>query len=409
MNTVLKKLSLAFVLSGSAAAASFAGSPLIPLPAFGEDAGISVLASATMAYNDNLYLDNSNEESDVIYTLSPGFEFTTGDKGRTRATFRFVENFVIYNDNDDDNRALENADFTLAHGADGDKLRLTVAAGFHHNQSSSSRERVDGKGTMTRSYNYYGNAIASYKLGEKLSVRSGFKWTGTTYIGGHSRTNYNDRQQYAIPLYLYYAVTEKLNAGFTAEYRYVDLKSSKNNRSKGKAPGYQQVWFLGLSADGHAWEKLSLSGRVGYTTSDYSRRTVYSNNDRENSLGASITANYKATEKLSTSLTVNRDFEIGGAAEDILSTGVSLGAVYRITDFWAANASVGYTRDAYQDYDRDDDIYRFSVGASYAINDYTSAFASYSFSKNDSDSNTSQNYDYGYTNNVVTIGISFRY
>lgn len=408
MNTVLKKLSLAFVLSGSASAA-FAGSPLV---AIGEDAGISVIASATMAYNDNIYLDDKDEESDVIYTLSPGFEFTTGDQGRTRATFRFVENFVFYNDNDDDNRALENADFTLAHGAAGDKLRLTVAAGLHHNQSSSSREKSGGKGRMTRSYNYYGNAIASYKLGEKLSVRGGFKWTGQTYESSYSRENYNDRQQYAIPLYFYYAVTEKLNAGFTAEYRYVDLQSSKKNRRDGKNPGYQQVWFLGLSADGHAWEKLSLNGRVGYTTSDYSRRTVYSDNDRENSLGASITANYKATEKLSTSLTVNRDFEIGGSAEDILSTGVSLGAVYRITDFWSANASVGYTRDEYQDYDRDDDIYRFSVGASYAINDYTSAFASYSFSKNDSDTERSTDYGYtnnGYTNNVVTIGISFRY
>lgn len=402
MNSSLKKLSIAFVLGGVSSAA-FAGSPIIPLPALGEDAGIRVLASATASYNDNIYLEHKGEEADTIITLAPGVEFSTSEKARTRAKFRFVENFVLYMDNDDNNRALEDVDFTLAHGNDGDKLRASLAAGLHHNQSARSRER-DGDG-MALSYNYFAHATAAYKLGEKLSVRSGFKWDGTTYDGSYSREKYSDRQQYAVPVYLYYAVTEKLNAGFTVEYRYVDLAASKGQKKESKSPGYQQVWFLGLSADGHAWEKLSLNGRVGYVTSDYSRRKGFGDDDRENSLGASITANYKATEKLSTSLTLSRDFEIGGGAEDILSTGVTLGANYQINDRWAANASLGYTYDEYQDYDRDDDNYRLSLGASFAVNDYTSAFASYALARNDSSNNASNDY----TNNIVTIGISLRY
>jgi len=401
MNTSLKKLSIAFALAGTSSVA-FAGSPVLPISALGEDAGIRVLANATASYNDNIYLDKNGEKADTIITLAPGFEFSTSEQARTRAKFRFVENFVLYMDQHENNRALENADFTLAHGQDGDKLRVSLAAGFHHNQASSSRER-GADGEMSRSYNYFAHANVAYKLGEKLSVRSGFKWDGTTYDGDFSRSRYNDRQQYAIPLYLYYAVTEKLNAGYSAEYRYVDLAAYRNQAS---APGYQQVWFLGLSADGRAWEKLSLNGRVGFTTSDYSRRTGYGSDDRENSLGASITANYKATEKLSTSLTLNRDFEIGGSGEDILSTGITLGANYQINERWSANASVGYTLDEYQDYNynRDDDIYRFSVGAAYAVNDYTNAFASYAYTS-DNSSQSSQDY----TNNIVTIGISFRY
>lgn len=403
MKSILNKLAVSFVLAGAAGSA-YAVTPLIPLPALGEGAGIHGLLDASVSYNDNIYLDDSGEDGDTIFTISPGVEFTNGDEARSRVSLRFVENFTFYMDETDNNRALENIDFSFNHGADGDKLRISAAAGFHHNQSASSRESAS-RGSMTRSYNYYANGIVSYKLGEKTSVRSGFKWTGTTY--DNHKDLYNDRQQYAIPVYLYYAVTEKLNAGLTAEWRYVDLAASGNNRhaknGAGVSPGTQQVWFFGLSAEGNAWEKLSLRGRVGLTTSDYSDRTI-DNLDGKNTFGMGITADYKATEKLSTSLTLSRDFELGGAAEGILSTAVSLGAKYRITDLWSANASLGYRLDDYQSSDREDDIYTFSVGASYAINDYASAYASYSLSVDDS--NTSGD---DYTNNIVTVGLSFRY
>ncbi len=397
MKTILNTIAISFALAGSA----FAESPLVPLPVLGEEAGIRALLNASVAYNDNIYLQDKHAKADTIFTISPGAEFSTGETGRNKATFRFIENILFYMDEDDNNRALENLDFTFSHGAEGDKLRCSVAAGFHHNQASSSRESQT-PGHMTRSYNYYGNAIASYKVGEKTSVRSGFKWNGTTYDNSAARDAYNDRQQYAVPLYLYYAVTEKLNVGLSGEYRYVDLASSGRNRELGSHPGIEQVWFFGLSAEGRAWEKLSLNGRIGYTHSDYSRRTTYSDGSKS-SLGASITANWRATEKLATALTVDRDFDIGGAGESILSTGVSLSGDYKINDFWSANASLSYRYDDYQSYSREDNLYTFRVGAAYAFNEYASAYANYLFSVDDSQGGQD------YTNNVVTVGISLRY
>lgn len=401
MKTVFKKIAVSFVLAGVAGSA-YAGSPLIPLPGLGEEAGIRALLNTSLAYNDNIYLSDGDEKSDTILTIAPGVEFSTGESGRSKATLRFVENLVFYMDETDNNRALENLDFSFAHGAEGDKLRCTVAAGFHHNQSSSSRNSYTA-GEMTRSYNYYGNAIASYKVGEKTSVRTGFKWNGTTYENSDAKYNYNDRQQYAVPLYLYYAVTEKLNVGLSGEYRYSDLASSGRNRASGETPGIEQVWFFGLSAEGRAWEKLSLSGRVGYTRSDYSRRTIDSA-DNKNALGASVTANWRATEKLSTALTLDRDFELGGAAESILSTGVSVRGDYKIDDFWSANAGFSYRLDDYQYSPREDDCYTVTVGAAYAINEYASAYANYSLSIDDSNAPGQD-----YTNNIVTVGVSLRY
>lgn len=400
MNSVLKKLALSFVLAGASAVAVHAAPPLVPLPALGEDAAIQALLNASVAYNDNIYLADSGEKSDTIFTIAPGVEFTTGDTGRNKVTFRFVENFLMYMDETDNNANLENLDFTFGHGAEGDKLRLSVAAGLHHNQSNSSRDR-SRDGEAVKSYNYYGNAIVSYKLGEKTSVRSGFKWTGTTY--DNCRNEYNDREQYAVPLYLYYAVTEKLNVGLSAEYRYVDLAASGDNRARGTNPGIQEVWFFGLSAEGAIWSKLSLKGRIGYTTSDYSRRTI-DNNDGSDTMGMSITADYHATDKLTTSLSLSRDFELAGDASAITSTGVTLAANYMINDRWSANGSLSYRLDDYTSSTREDDYYTASVGVSYALTEYANLFANYSFSVDDSNAAALD-----YTNNVVTLGVSIRY
>lgn len=401
MKQMLNKLAVSFILAGVAGTAS-ADTALFSLPEFGEDAGIHGLLNASVAYNDNIYLSETDEDADTIFTISPGLELSTGDEARSKLNVRFVENFVFYMDETDNNRGLENIDLTFTHGGEGQKLKLSVMAGFHHNQSASSRDSYT-RGTMTRSYNYYANGIISYKLGEKTSLRSGFKWNGTTYQNSQAKYFYNDRQQYAIPLYLYYAVTEKLNAGLSAEYRYVDLSTSGRNRELGKTAGTEQVWFFGLSAEGNAWEKLSLNGRIGVTTSDYSDRTI-DNLDGKDTFGMSITANWKATEKLDTALTLNRDFELGSAAEGILATGATLSANYRIDDFWSANASLGYRLDDYQYGNREDDIYKMTVGASYAINEWASAYANYSLAIDESNQSGSD-----YTNNIVTVGVSLRY
>lgn len=404
MKSVLNKLALSFALAGVAGVA-YAESPIIPLPGLGENAGIRALLKASVAYNDNIYLSENNEKSDTIFTIAPGFEFSSGENGDNHVSLRFVENCVFYMDQTDNNRALENVDFTFQHNGEGQKLQLSVAAGFHHNQSSSNRDSAT-KGTMTRSYNYYANAMASYKLGEagKFSVRGGLKWNGTSYENSEAKYWYNDRQQYAVPVYLYYAV-DKLNVGLSGEYRYVDLASSKNNIATGKTPGIQQVWFFGLSADGVATEsgKLKVNGRIGLTTSDYSRRTI-DNNDGDNTLGMTVSANYEVTTKLATSLTLNRDFELDGSGYGITSTGVTLGAKYAIDEFWSANASLGYRLDDYQVGSREDDCYTFTVGANYEINEYAGVFANYSLGIDDSNA-----VGQDYTNNIVTVGVSVRY
>lgn len=103
-------------------------------------------------------------------------------------------------------------------------------------------------------------------------------------------------------------------------------------------------------------------------------------------------------------MTIDRDFDVGGAGESILSTGVSLSGDYKINDFWSANAGLSYRFDDYQYGDREDNLYTFRIGAAYAINEYASAYANYALSVDDSNASGQD-----YTNNIVTIGVSLRY
>lgn len=394
------KLGGIFTIAALSAAAlpAFADSPLYQ---FSDGTALYALCSASAQFNDNIYL-NRDKDSDVILTVTPGLEIAKGgEKSESSVKFTVKEDLVMYMNDDGNNYQATHAHFIYRYA--GSKLNASVAAGFDAHETSTSRDSyyTRGEGELVRYYTYYARTNGSYKLTEKVSVSSGFSWTGTTY--DNHKEYYNDRQTYAIPLNLYHSViTEKFNAGLSYEYRYTDLSAS--NQQKGWFnPGIQQVHFFGVSAVGELSEKLSLDGRVGYTTSDYSRRT--SDDDRESTLGLNIAANYKfPNDRTTARLALNRDFEIAGNGEDITSTGASLNLNHRVDSQWSLNSGLSYRRDDYNDRDRCDDIYTASVGANYQINDWVGVNGSYRFQWDDSNEDSMR-----YTNNIVTLSLNFRY
>lgn len=388
---------------GAAAVPAFAAGPLYQ---FDDGTALSLLCTGTVQFNDNIYLNASDKDSDVILKLIPGLELSKGNE-KTESSIKLTvkEDLSMYMSDDENNYQGTHANLVYTYA--GARLNGAVAVGFDMNQNTTSRDNrnVAGRaGQLVRYYSYYARATGSYKLGEKVSVNSGFTWNGTTYE--NHRDSYNDRQTYAIPLGLYHSVvTEKLRAGLSYEYRYTDLAANTNERTQGLKPGIQQVHFFGLSAIGELTEKVTLNGRVGYTTSDYSRRSrSLGDSDRENTLGFNGAVDYKATEKTSWRLAFNRDFEIAGNGDSITSTGVALSAVHQMDSQWSFNGSVDYRRDDYTDYDRCDDVYTLSVGANYKINDNLGIGTNYRFQWDDSSRDSER-----YTNNIITLSLNFRY
>ena len=390
----LKHIVLASALVCTATSA-FAEAPLYR---FEDGSSISALLSGSVAYNDNIYLAHKGKKGDTILTVSPGLEFLMGNiESESSLRLTVKDDIVFYMDETDNNSNLPHAN--LNYVFNGSKLRATVDAGADYVMTTSSRDYRDGQ--LVRYWYYYGNVLGTYGLSERLSVTSGFKWNGTTYTRGEDR--YNDRQVYAIPVSLYHTVTEKLKAGLSYEYRYSDLAANDNQKGKYN-PGCQEVHFFGVTATGDVTDKLDIDGRIGYTTSDWSRRNTSSNNDRTSTMGMGVSARYKVTDKTTTSLNLSRDFEIAGDGQGITSTGVQLSASHRLDDKWSLNALAAYKNDNYNSGNREDDVWTAQVGCSYRFSEALSFNASYRFQWDDSNDSTMS-----YTDNVVTLSLNFRY
>lgn len=395
------KLGGIFTVAALSAAAlpAFADSPLYQ---FSDGTAVLALCSASAQFNDNIYLTR-DKDSDVILTLTPGLEIVKGgENSESSIKFTVKEDLVMYMSDDGNNYQATHAHF--AYNYAGSRLNASLTAGFDMNENATSRDSglARGEGELVRYYTYYARANGSYQMTEKVSVSSGLSWSGITY--DNHKDSYNNRQTYVIPLGLYHKViTEKLRAGLSYEYRYTDLAANQAQKKAGTNPGIQQVHFFGVSAVGELDEKVSVDGRIGYTTSDYHRRTV--GDEDESTLGFNIAANYKfPNDRTTARLALNRDFEIAGNGQDITSTGVALTLNHSIDTQWSANAGVNYRRDDYNNYDRCDDVYTLSVGANYQINDWVGVSGSYRFQWDDSDLDSMR-----YTNNIVTLSLNFRY
>ncbi len=387
---------------GAAATPAFAGSPLYQ---FENGTSVYLLCSGEMLFNDNLYLSASGKDSDVVLKLTPGIELSNGgEKAESSFKLTVKEDLTMYMSDDENNYQGTHAN--VAYSFTGSRLNASLAAGFDMNQNTTSRDNraySSGAGELIRYYSYYARATGSYKIGESVTVNSGLSWTGRTY--DNHRDVYNDRQTYVVPVGVYHKLlTEKLRGGLTYEFRYTDLAATTLQRAVGKNPGCQQVHFFGLSAIGELSEKLSANARIGYTTSDYSRRTIGGGDERENTLGFNGALNYQVSEKTSATLVFNRDFEIAGNGDSITSTSVALSANHSVNEKLSVNAAVDYRCDDYNDYYRRDDVYTLSAGANYKINDYLGVAARYSFQWDDSTQESMR-----YTNNIVTLSLNFRY
>ncbi len=362
---------------------------------FDETAYLSVFCTASVKFDDNIYLNRTSEEKagDLIWSITPGIELF---KGGTESNFKFSvsEQFSVYTVRPHNNS--QSTHVSAAYNFTGSKLNATVAAGFDQISSTSNREKAhDGK--LVRSHNIYARAIGEYSITEKVSVMSGFKWVSKTY--DNYRDSYNDRETYSIPVSLYHSVvTEKVKAGISYEYRYVDLRSC----AASTYPGYQQVHFIGVTAKGDFTDALTLNGRIGYTSSEYFRRG--SGNYSNETLGLGLSATYKISEKTNVVVSASRDFEISGDGSGIVSTGAMIRLNHTLNEHWSGHTSISYRRDDYERSSRADDTYTYSLGVSYKVNSHWAVSATYRFQWNDSNRSSSE-----YTDNSVTLALHFRY
>lgn len=365
-----------------------------------ENARLDLRAMVSVEYNDNIYLDPSDKVDDVILHFIPRADLALGSEV-AESSFRLSlsEDFSYYVDNDENN--TQNTHFSANYNYAGAHLKASVAVGYDMMSQNSARDhranRNSERGDLVRYDTWYARANGDYQLTAKLSATAGFNYSGKHYR--NHRDSYADQQSYSIPVSLMHSlITEKLRGGVTYQYTYTDLARYNANRPL----GYQETHFIGLNMMGEVSEKLDVNARIGSSTISYHRRNP--NPDSSSTLSFSGTATYKATDKTTASLAVNRDFEISGTAQSIKSTGVSLAINHTIDAKWSAHENISWVNDDYVTVDRKDNIYTLGAGLGYRVNDYLSLGADYRFQWDDSDMSRMS-----YTNNVVTFSATARF
>ena len=295
-------------------------------------------------YDDNIYLDESDEEDDFIFTISPTLSIISGREGTAQNTYSFsyTPSFLFYMDNSSedtlDHRAsfrftkqmpkskiAFNLDFTDTEGSDrhasGSVARTRLAGALHYNYLMTGKTRLD--------------LLATTDLNE-------FKTAG-----------YNDQMNYGLRASVLYQATGKLAIGPSFGYRHTGVDVGQD----------QNTYDFGLKADYIATGKTVFTGTVGYNLRTFDGSGAASD---ESTIAWSMGVRYAATAKTSLRSTFYREPKVSYnfVSSGYMATGISLSASHQYSARVKFFGLVSY---------ENDDYYGTGVGGSSHESDYVTA------------------------------------
>jgi hypothetical protein len=376
-------------LSALAALPSLQAGPLLSI---GNSADLFFNGSTSLMSTSNLFRDEDNEESDLVWSVTPGFELNFG-RGQSNADFSVVTQYEIRRYSDNSRLDTELFSINAVGSIRTSRLDLSVSAGFNEQKSSSGDETFPDD--LIESDNTNVRLNGEYRFSPKFSVGSGFSYSEREYVD-FFEIFLADRETLTVPLDLYYELTPKVDLSVGYSYTETDV----DDVPIFPRPGYTtESHFFNVGARGNLLPKLTGFFKVGYRTREDDRAGV----DDDSTLGLDADLAWTATPKLRTRLGLTRDFGVGGEGQSTENTGFDLNATYAINAYYAATAFASYELRDYQG-GREDDQYRLGTSLNYTPNQYLRFSAGYTYSENES------NFDFAdYVDHTFSISASLRY
>ncbi|MBO6103270.1 MAG: outer membrane beta-barrel protein [Opitutales bacterium] len=369
-----------------------------PLITVGDQVDIFLLGSVKGSWNSNIY-NSANKVDDYILTLKVGAEANYGRDSQFKANVKFYELFNRYLGNAVCNNNLAN----LFANASYTEERWNVAAGFSFQQLGQNSDTLSdeignlGIEDIVRYDVYKAFIRGSYDFTDKISGTVGFEWNRYAY---QNYTNiYSNRDTFMVPVSVFYAVTEKIQAGLTYQYRTTEYNGGSAASAAEYGSGVDDH-YAGLSVRGELLPKLTTEIFLGYAYRDLDNAA----GTDDSTFSFSAKFNYLATEKLTAYVRAYREFGNGAARQSAINTGVEVGANYLFSDKISAFAVASYYYSEYMIQNRDDDHYMFSIGATWSPIQNTYVTASYRYIDNASNINGTS-----YMGNLVSIEAGFKY
>ena len=352
------------------------------LVSIGETTNIYFNGSATARYDDNIFLQENNEESDLIFIFAPGVELNVGRRANANLNVYYREDFYLYEDNSDLDTNTSNvfldAFFNMP------RLDLRFDASFQQLIQPEANLRVFGFDRLIERDAYRANFRGEYEISERTSIASGINGSKVDF---DNDIFFSDSESFSVPVTLYYALTPRFDLSAGYRYRYTDVKRGNEYDDH----------YANVGIRGEVFPKLMGEARVGYQE----RRVSGGEDDDGVSFGLDFS--HFLTPKITLLVGGYRDFETGGQGQSIDTIGGSLGARYTFNHLISATAGANYFERDYET-GRTDDTLDLNLGVSYSPITYVNLSAGYIFRTNDSNLN-----GLDFDNNIFNVSASLRY
>lgn len=373
-----------------------------PLVSVGDNTDIFFNGSSSLQWSSNVFRDEDDEQDDLIWSLTPGFEVNLG-RGVSNADLSIVTRYEIrrYVDLDE----LDTELFSIQANGSYRSSRLDLSGSAYFREQKSSTGDVNRNNELIESDNLGGSLNAEYRFSPKFSFGAGLSYSETEYKDPYDAF-FADRERFSVPVDVFYELTPKVDLSLGYTYSETDVSALPLFNITSYTT---EDHFFNIGARGNLLPKLSGFFKIGYRTRDSDRVGASS----DSTLGLDSDLTWAATPKLTTSLGLSRDFGVGGDGVLSENTSISLTANYSINSYFAATAFADYTLRDYASGsfgDREDKQYRLGARLTYTPNQYWRFGAGYTYSENDSDDPNNLNpSERSYKDHTIDISASLRY
>jgi hypothetical protein len=331
--------------------------------------GIYPFISGSIGHTDNLFLTETDEESDTFFVLSPGIRLIL-PRERYAFNFDYTLDHYTYNDRDNADRTIHNATAVLDLNP-WRRLDIEIKDAF-----TRGEELPNFREGRTSKYIWNSPSIdAAYDITSRLALGAGYAYATKTY--DRSVDQIDDYDDNALSGRLFFRILPKTSLVLVYQYldREYDQRGVDDNESN-------------LLEGGVTWEfgdKSTGTVRAGYMSTDYDRLsrtdetfTYYINVIHQLRPKTTLTV-----EGVRAILDTSRSDENLLFSNDYVSTQIAGILAHRYRKF-TGKLRVAYINDDYLHADvgtrkRKDDLLRVEVGLDHALRKWLKLGGSYRY------------------------------
>lgn len=350
-----------------------------PFMAVGDNAELFVTASAQVQFDDNIYLDGTNESDDTIMSFTPGVDLVFGKGSVTKGNAYYREEIRRYSDNGNQDTELSSVGVNTSYDNGVTKADFNAS----YAQVAQNDNDLNPVGTIVRRKLTHLSARVEFGLSEKTSLATGILFDKTDY----GPAGYTDSDIWTLPVDVYYKATPKLD--WSLGYRYRDTQLDTGGLSS-------DDHFFNVGARGEFSPKLVGQVRIGLNQ----RSFEVGGDDTQLGFDGSLT--YAFSEKTTYRFNLSNDFGSSGTGASTERFTIGLNASTSLTEQWSVTGGLNLQKIDYPT--RSDDYLEGLVAVTYKLNNMVNFGASYTYRNNGSDLALAE-----FTNSVFTFGANIRY